>query len=169
MKIPQLTFEEFLLLPDSQREELQHIAMMQEGFVVDCRKWTHGQVKDAQEIMPSVTYQNIYDLVAIDMPGIATAPFHIVLATFEAIRQSVEEISLLESETLGGTPTPKEIEALDEMGGFDNFYKFPETDALCQGDITKYETVRALPWELCYVKALYNKAINDYTKALNKC
>lgn len=167
MKIPHLTFEEFLTHPD--REELQHLAFLQEGFTVDCRKWTHGQVKDTQETLGTeFTYQDIHDIVKIDIPNMEVS-FHIILATFEAIRQSIEGISLLEAETLGGTPTPKEIETLDEMGGFDKFYKFPETDALCQGDITKYETVRAMPWELCYVKALYNKAINDYTKAINKC
>jgi hypothetical protein len=168
MQVPRLTFEEFLVHPD--REELQHLAFLQEGFTVDCRKWTHGQVKDAQETLSTdYTYKDILDLVKIAMPNADAAPYHIVLATFDAIRQSIEDISLLEAETLAGTPTPKEIDVLDEMGGFDHFFKFPETDALCGGDITKYETVRGLSWELCYVKALYNKAINDYTKAVQKC
>jgi hypothetical protein len=168
MKIPRLTFEQFIFLPEDQRIELQTIASYI-PFEVNCKDWTHGQVKDAQDMMSKdITYQNIVDIVGLEIENAQSQLFHVVLGLFFAIQKGIEEISILEAENLGGLPTPKETEALAAMGGFDRFKHFPETDTLAGGQIWMHEAVRNLRWDLCFAKMLYNKAVNDYQKELLK-
>lgn len=166
MKIPRLTFEEFIMLPEAERMELQTIASYIK-FDVDCRQWTHGQVKDAQDLMMrEMTYKNVADIVGLEIPSVDGVPFHVVIGMFFAIRSSIEGITEIEEENLGFIPTDRQIQALEAMGGFGRFRHFPETDALAHGQIWMHETVRSLPWSDCFIKAMYDKAVNDYQKLM---
>lgn len=168
MKIPKLTFEEFVCLPEDERIELQ-IALSYTDYKVNCREWTHGQVKDAQDtIKEDMTYKDILDIVELEIKDCAKKPFHIVLGTFYAIKKSIQEISQLEADNLSGELSAKEMTALAQMGGFDKFKHFPETDSLAEGKIWMHEAVRAQRWDLCFAKLLYNKALSNYQKELNK-
>ena len=70
MKIPKITFIEFLQLPETERIELQTIIQnaneFDKTFEINCQEWTMGQVKDAQELLArQKTYDDIIKLVEI--------------------------------------------------------------------------------------------------------
>jgi hypothetical protein len=166
VKIPKLTYEEFLCLSDEERLSLQTIVEYTR-FDVDCRHWSFGQVKDAQGMLArDLTYGDIIKVVSLETEATERMDFHIVLGLFFSIRDGIRSITEQENEALGGVPTADEQRALEAVGGFDRFGHLPELDRLAQGQIWHYNDVRSMAWGDCFVKLLYDKTINDYRKEM---
>ena len=62
---------------------------------------------------------------------------HVFFGTFNGIAKSILEITEIENNALGHTPTGDEMIASEEVGGFDSFGYLPELDKLANGDILK--------------------------------
>ena len=75
--------------------------------------------------------------------------------TFNGIAKSILEITEIENNALGHTPTGDEIIASEEVGGFDSFGYLPELDKLAGGDILKYDAIRKQSWSDCFSKLAY--------------
>jgi len=171
MKIPKITFIEFLQLPETERIELQTIIAnaneFDKRFEVDCQEWTMGQVKDARELINrQKTYEDIIKLVEIERESAISLDVNEFLGLYNSIVKGINEITEIESKTLGHDPTPNEAIASEEVGGFSVFASMPQIDQLAKGNLLDYERIRALKWSDCFNKLVYDKRQNDFQSKL---
>ena len=171
MKIPKLTFLEFLQLPEAERIELQTIIAnaneFDKKFEIDCQDWTMGQVKDAQELINrQKTYEDIIKLVEIERESAISLDVNEFLGLYNSIVKGINEIFEIESNALGHDPTANEAIASDSVGGFSCFGSMPQVHQLAKGNILDHEKIRALKWNECFNTLVYDKRQNDFQSKL---
>jgi hypothetical protein len=165
MKIPKISYINFISLPEDKRLELQEVILVADIFTVDCKLWTWGKVKDVQSMLDDdITYKVIFDIANMEGYFKETTDFHIVLGMFNAIQKSITEITLTENTAMAYTPKPKEIEAANEVGGFERFGSIPQTLKLVQLLNCSYNDVNNTAWGLCFLALYYDKISNDFNK-----
>lgn len=164
MKVPKITYLEFLQLPEEKRIELQEIVFVAKVIEVDCQSFTWGKVKDLQSMLEGeITYQLIFDIAQMEGKKIAVyTPFHVVLGLFNSIKKGITDIKEKEEKALAYQPKPKEIQAADEVGGFEMFGSLPQTLKLTQLLNCSYNEVNAMDWATCFSSLVFDKVSKEY-------
>lgn len=169
MEIPKLTFNQFCMLPEEQQTELTTIISASENIDVDCRQWSFGRIKELQTILSKPFQTDFFNEILKDvLPNFYDLPFHVVLKTFNGIIESLKSITEIENKSLSTMLRADEVAAMEAIGGFDRFGRFPQILDLCDGDISKYDAICNTKWELAFSTLLYRKAQYDYQKELYK-
>ena len=156
MQIEKYTVEQFLFLPEEKRNEMTAIYNLV-TFDVDCKTWTFEAVKETQyQLKRPLDYKTMIEIVGRQIDGsLFDIDAHVFFGTFNGIAKSILEITEIENNALGHTPTGDEIIASEDVGGFDSFGYLPELDRLAGGDILKYDAVRKQSWSDCFSKLAY--------------
>ena len=156
MQIEKYTVEQFLFLPEEKRNEMTAIYNLV-TFDVDCKTWTFEAVKETQyQLKRPLDYKTMIEIVGRQIDGsLFDIDAHVFFGTFNGIAKSILEITEIENNALGHTPTGDEIIASEEVGGFDSFGYLPELDKLAGGDILKYDAIRKQSWSDCFSKLAY--------------
>ena len=156
MQIEKYTVEQFLFLPEEKRNEMTAICNLV-TFDVDCKTWTFEAVKETQyQLKRPLDYKTMIEIVGRQIDGsLFEIDAHVFFGTFNGIAKSILEITDIENNALGHTPTGDEMIASEEVGGFDSFGYLPELDRLAGGDILKYDAIRKQSWSDCFSKLAY--------------
>ena len=156
MQIEKYTVEQFLFLPEEKRNKMTAIYNLV-TFDVDCKTWTFEAVKETQyQLKRPLDYKTMIEIVGRQIDGsLFEIDAHVFFGTFNGIAKSILEITDIENNALGHTPTGDEIIASEEVGGFDSFGYLPELDKLAGGDILKYDAIRKQSWSDCFSKLAY--------------
>ena len=163
MQIEKYSVYEFLFLSEEKRAEMTAIYNLV-TFDVDCKTWTFEAVKETQYMMKrQLDYKAMIEIVSRQInTDILSIDAHVFFGTFNGIAKSILEITEIENNALGHTPTGDEMIASDEVGGFDSFGYLPELDKLAGGDILKYDAIRKQNWSDCFAKLAYESRQNRY-------
>ena len=163
MQIEKYTVYEFLLLPEEKRSEMSAIYNLV-TFDVDCKTWTFEDVKETQyQLKKQIDYKTMIEIVNRQIKkDIFEIDAHVFFGTFNGIAKSILEITDIENNALGHTPTGDEMIASEEVGGFESFGYLPELDRLANGDILKYDAIRKLSWSECFSKLAYDSRQSRY-------
>ena len=126
-------------------------------FDIDCKTWTFEAVKETQyQLKRPLDYKAMIEIVGRQIDGsLFDIDAHVFFGTFNGIAKSILDITEIENNALGHTPTGDEIIASEEVGGFDSFGYLPELDKLAGGDILKYDDIRKQSWSDCFSKLAY--------------
>ena len=167
MQIEKYTVEQFLFLPEEKRNEMTAIYNLV-TFDVDCKTWTFEAVKETQyQLKRPLDYKTMIEIVGRQIDGsLFEIDAHVFFGTFNGIAKSILEITDIENNALGHTPTGDEMIASEEVGGFDSFGYLPEMDRLANGDILKYEEIKKLSWSDCFSKLAYDSRQSRYQNKL---
>ena len=170
MKIKQLTYLDFLLLPESERLEYQEQCLCLNHFEIDCKTWTWGDVKFCQDVLSSdCTYIDILNVVQKESPKVTEkSPAHVVLNMFNSIKQSIEEITKIESESMQYQQPAKEKAAAEAVGGFERFGTFPQTLSMVGVVAPSIKEVEAYKWEVVFAAMVYKHVEAQFQKQLYK-
>lgn len=168
MKVPSYTFIEFLGLSDDVRAYLESVYTLQKPFEVDCKGWKFGDVKEMQILLSkeSVTYETVLTAVEKLHTNVMNMQAHIVIGLFTGVQKSIEQISELESKTLSSRLSAKQVQAMEEVGGFDRFGKFPEIKSVATSWGITYQEAFDMPWDIAFSTLYYDKVQNDYQQKL---
>ena len=163
MQIEKYSVYEFLFLSEEKRAEMTAIYNLV-TFDVDCKTWTFEAVKETQYMMKrQLDYKAMIEIVSRQIStDILSIDAHVFFGTFNGIAKSILEITEIENNALGHTPTGDEIIASEEVGGFESFGYLPELDRLANGDILKYDAIRKLSWSECFSKLAYDSRQSRY-------
>ena len=163
MQIEKYSVYEFLFLSEEKRAEMTAIYNLV-VFEVDCKTWTFEAVKETQYMMKrQLDYKAMIEIVSRQInTDILSIDAHVFFGTFNGIAKSILEITEIENNALGHTPTGDEMIASEEVGGFDSFGYLPELDRLANGDILKYDAIRKLSWSECFSKLAYDSRQSRY-------
>ena len=167
MQIEKYSVYEFLFLPEEKRAEMQAIYNLV-TFDVDCKTWTFEAVKETQyQLKRQLDYKAMIEIVSRQINSdILSIDAHVFFGTFNGIAKSILEITEIENNALGHTPTGDEMIASEEVGGFESFGYLPEMDRLANGDILKYEEIKKLSWSDCFSKLAYDSRQSRYQNKL---
>ena len=156
MQIEKYSVYEFLFLPEEKRNEMTAIYNLV-TFDVDCKTWTFEAVKETQyQLKRPLDYKTMIEIVGRQIDGsLFDIDAHVFFGTFNGIAKSILEITEIENNALGHTPTGDEIIASEDVGGFNSFGYLPELDRLAGGDILKYDAIRKQSWSDCFSKLAY--------------
>ena len=156
MQIEKYTVEQFLFLPEEKRNEMTAIYNLV-TFDVDCKTWTFEAVKETQyQLKRQLDYKTMIEILNRQINGsLFDIDAHVFFGTFNGIAKSILEITEIENNALGHTPTGDEMIASEEVGGFESFGYLPELDKLAGGDILKYDAIRKQSWSDCFSKLAY--------------
>lgn len=170
MKIKQLTYLEFLLLPEYERLEYQEQCLCLNHFEVDCKTWTWGDVKYCQDVLSSdCTYLDILNVAKKESPKLnEQSQAHIVLNIFNSIKQSIDEITKIESESMQYQQPAKERAAAEAVGGFERFGTFPQTLSMVGVVAPSIKEVEAYQWETVFAAMVYKHTEGQFQKILYK-
>ena len=169
MEITNLTFLQYTLLPEDYRLQYQEVYIAQEPVQIDCQSWTWGDVKKAQSILDSeLTFQDVFDLASqgAETPLTANSPAHLVYKLFLGVKKSIDEITQIESQAWTTQLTPKQIQAINEVGGFDAFGNMPQTIRLTEILRMSYTEVLTIPWELGFAAYSYDVKSSLYNQLI---
>lgn len=163
MQIEKYSVYEFLFLSEEKRAEMTAIYNLV-TFDVDCKTWTFEDVKETQyQLKKQIDYKAMIEIVSRQInTDILSIDAHVFFGTFNGIAKSILEITDIENNALGHTPTGDEIIASEEVGGFESFGYLPELDRLANGDILKYEAIKKQSWSDCFAKLAYESRQNRY-------
>ena len=163
MQIEKYTVYEFLFLPEEKKAEMSAIYNLV-TFDIDCKTWTFEAVKETQyQLKKQIDYKTMIEIVGRQITtDIFELDAHVFFGTFNGIAKSILEITEIENNALGHTPTGDEMIASEEVGGFDSFGYLPELDKLAGGDILKYDAIRKQNWSDCFAKLAYESRQNRY-------
>ena len=164
-----MKYIDFIQQPEIFRLEWEEKLLVSNVFdTVDCQSWTWGGVKDAQDLLSEApTYKDILDISMLEAPNFnENTEFHCVIGMYNAIRKSIIEISEIEKNALSGTLSPKEMAAIEKVGGFNEFGSIPQTLSLVPILGMSVEQVRAMPWDYCFSVLAYKKKENDFQKEI---
>jgi hypothetical protein len=163
MQIEKYSVYEFLFLSEEKRAEMTAIYNLV-TFDVDCKTWTFEAVKETQYMMKrQLDYKAMIEIVSRQInTDILSIDAHVFFGTFNGIAKSILDITEIENNALGHTPTGDEMIASEEVGGFDSFGYLPELDRLANGDILKYDAIRKLSWSECFSKLAYDSRQSRY-------
>lgn len=113
------------------------------------------------------TYKDILDIARLEAPELnENTQFHVVIGMYNAIRESIIEISELEHNALAGQLSAKEMNAIEKVGGFEDFGSIPQTLSLVPILGISFYEVRLQPWDLCFSVLAYEKKKNDFQKII---
>ena len=170
MEIYNLTYVQFLSLPEEYRNEMQEVYMCLKPIEVDAQSWTWGKVKEAQDLMSSeLTFKDILDIAKLEGYKLKEdSPAHVVFSNFLGVRNSINEITKLESEQWSNQLEPKQQQALDAVGGFAMFGTLPQTLRLTEILRMSYSEVLNVSWEIGFAAYTYDVKSNEYNKLILK-
>jgi hypothetical protein len=169
MKASEITFEEFLQLPESERMLIQEAFICQsETYDIDCLQWEWGQVKKAQELIAGdITYYDILETVQIEGSRFsARSKAANVFQMFTVISEHIKKISQMEDTTLSSDLTPKERLAIEVVGGFSEFGTLPQTLLLCKLFNDTFVNIQKYKYHICFLALYYDKKQGDFNKEL---
>ena len=170
MEIYNITYIKFLSLPEEYRNEMQEVYMCLKPIDVDCQTWTWGKVKQAQDLITEeLTYKDILDIALLEAVKLKEdSPAHLVFSTFLGVRNSINEISKIESEQWSSPLDPKQQQALDSVGGFEMFGTLPQTLRLTEILRMSYNEVLNVSWEIGFAAYTYDVRSNEYNRLILK-
>ena len=91
-----------------------------------------------------------------------------VILSFRKILHDIEKLIEIENSTLV-SQFPSEYGGLAEQVDFSMFNtEYFQLNDLAGGDITKFETIRKMPYKECFVQLLYIFKSNEFEKAVTK-
>ena len=91
-----------------------------------------------------------------------------VILSFRKILRDIEKLIDIENNTLT-SQFPSEYGGLMEQVDFSAFsQEYIQLNDLAGGDITKFESVRKMPYKECFVQLLYIFKNNEFEKAVTK-
>lgn len=129
-----------------------------------------GFVKDMQYYYNEglLTWDRLFDLVyeetGLKPSKMAETGVYNLREFVEYCTQQIESINTKESLNLGHKPTPDEERA--QIGVFSDYKSFPQFDALAQGDVSRFDDIRKIPYNRCFTKLMYDKQRADFDKRL---
>ncbi len=129
-----------------------------------------GFVKDVQELFTDafLTWKMLIDEIVkykkIRISEISKLGVFDLHCSFLYIKEQIELINKIESENLGHTPTFEENEAGIEV--FQKYKSFPQFLSLCNGDLTKLESIRKIEYSVCFAKLMYDADYSQYESNL---
>lgn len=135
----------------------------------DMMEQPFGYVKDFQyEIEQGLSFAKLIDLVTETkkIKNIGKEPLDKLMRFANYLITSIEQIVEVENESLAYEPDPDEIEA--GMDKFNGLGVYLQIRSLTNGDITKFDQVRKLPYSLCFTEMYTAKQMSDYQKDLMK-
>ena len=137
---------------------------------VDCQTWAWGKVKQAQDILTGeITFKDILDIAIMDGYKLKeTSPAHLIFSTFLGVRNSINEISKIESEQWATLLEAKQQQAIDSVGGFEMFGTLPQTLRLTEILRMSYNEVLNVSWEIGFAAYTYDVRSNEYNKIILK-
>ena len=167
MQIEKYTVYDFLFLPEGKKAEMSAIYSLV-TFDIDCKAWTFGDVKETQyQLKKQIDYRTMIEIVSRQInQDILQLDAHVFFGTFNGIQKSILEITEIENNALGHTPTGDEMIASEEVGGFESFGYLPELDRLAGGDVLKYDEIKKMKWADCFAKLAYDSRQNRYQNKL---
>jgi len=171
MILDNLTFVQFCSLNQEERELYQEAYLSIEPFdCVDCETWHWGDVKEVQDILAGQMNQG--DVLAIAKKECRylnqNSQAHIIYSAFNAIKNSIKKISEAESKEWASPITPKQEQALADVGGFDVFRSIPQTLHLAKLLGISYNEVLKQPWDLCFAVYSYDVRFAAYNALILK-
>ena len=171
MKIENITYKELQQKSNDDRLYFETLYGYIEPLPVDGKEtFTFGQVEQLCDVLQDVaTYEQILKVVQIVFPNMnENSAANIIFGAFNGIGKAIAEILELEQSTLSSPLTAKEINAMEAVGGFDKFGRLPLLKQLAEGDVTKFDKIRATKWNECFPLLVLNKVTNDYQNQLWK-
>ena len=171
MVASEITYIEFLSLPEIQRQEVQEIFLLAENhFEIECMEWSWGAVKNIQEMMmEDVSYMDIFEIAKMEGKKLTeTSPAVTIFTIFLEIKRQIEKITENESIRLSGELTVKEKVAAEVVGGFACFKHYPQTFELTRLLNCSYNDVEAMPYYICFLALSYEKTKADFKKEIFK-
>ena len=91
-----------------------------------------------------------------------------VILSFRKILHDIEKLVEIENNTLT-SQFPSEFSGLAEQVDFSAFStEYFQLNDLAGGDITKFETIRKMPYKECFVQLLYIFKNNEFEKMVTK-
>jgi hypothetical protein len=170
MEIYNLTYLQFLSLPEDYSNEMQEVYMCLTPVEVNCQKWTWGKVKEVQDMLNGeITFNDILEIAKKEGTELQdNSPAHVVFSNFLGVRNSINEISKIESEQWTTQLTPKQEQALNEVGGFSMFGAVPQTLRLTELLNMSYNDVLNVSWETCFAAYSYDVKSNEYNNLILK-
>lgn len=116
---------------------------------------------DTQQIM-----QDIMDELGLEF--ILCMKAWQVILSFRKILHDIEKLVEIENNTLT-SQFPSEYGGLAEQVDFSMFnQEYFQLNDLAGGDITKFDTIRKMPYKECFVQLLYIFKNNEFEKAVTK-
>lgn len=116
---------------------------------------------DTQQIM-----QEIMDELGLEF--ILNMKAWQVILSFRKILRDIENLLNIENNTLV-SQFPSEFSGLAEQVDFSAFNtEYFQLNDLAGGDITKFETIRKMPYKECFVQLLYIFKNNEFQKMVTK-
>ena len=116
---------------------------------------------DTQQIM-----QDIMDELGLEY--ILEMKAWMVILSFRKILHDIEKLIDIENNTLV-SQFPSEYGGLMEQVDFSMFnQEYFQLNDLAGGDITKFDTIRKMPYKECFVQLLYIFKNNEFEKAVTK-
>lgn len=170
MKIEQLTYWQFINLPEKERLEYQEQCLCLQPFEVDCKTWTWGDVKFCQDVLSSdCAYIDILNVVQKESPKVTgKSPAHLILNIFNSIKRSIEEITKIEGEAMAYEQKAKEKAAAEAVGGFERFGTFPQTLSMVGIVAPSIKEVEAYQWDVVFAAMVYKHVEAQFQKQLYK-
>lgn len=172
MKASEITYYDFLQLPEQQRAELEEVYICaKDTFTnVDVMQWSWSNVKSTQELLRGdVTYLDILKTVQIEAKKLTLySPAATIIKLFRAIQKQINQTVENESTALKSEIDPKARLAMDAVGGFESFGYYPQTFELCRHLNMSYSQVEQMPYSTCFVALAYFDRLDKYLKKYNE-
>jgi len=171
MVASEITYLNFLSLPEIQRQEMQELFILAENhFDINCMEWAWGDVKRIQEMMTEdVSYYYILDIAKMEGKKLKeSSPAVTIFIIFMEIKKQIEKITENEAIRLSGELTVKERVAAEVVGGFACFKHYPQTFELTRILNCSYNDVETMPYYICFLALSYEKTKADFNKEIFK-
>ena len=171
MVASEITYLNFLSLPEIQRQEMQELFILAENhFDINCMEWSWGDVKKIQEMMTEdVSYYDILDIAKMEGKKLTeSSPAVTIFIIFMEIKKQIEKITENEAIRLSGELTVKERVAAEVVGGFECFKHHPQTFELTRILNCSYNDVETMPYYICFLALSYEKTKADFNKEIFK-
>lgn len=177
IELEQITVCQYLELEDkseyhfAMKFAIQFTEPIDEFKIGDCMELPFGIVKDFQfDLEQGITFDKGLDYLSKitkrTIKQLTSEPVDKFFRGFNYLKKSIQDIIDVEAESLAHEPTEEEIEA--GMDKFEGLGVYMQIRSLCNGDITKYVQIRALPYSLCFTEMYTAKQTAEYQKALSK-
>lgn len=175
IELSPITVNEYLVLEDkSEYDFAMKFAFIfkepiDEYGIGDMMEQSFGFIKDFQyEIEQGFSFNKLINLIAETkkIDDIGNQPLDKFMRFANYLITSIEQIVDVENESLAHDPEPEEIEA--GMDRFNGLGVYLQIRSLTNGDVTKFDQVRKLPYSLCFTEMYTAKQMSDYQKDLMK-
>lgn len=173
MKASELTYFQFISLPDDKRMEAQEAFIVASGSfesVIDCLMWSWRDVKETQAVIDEdLSYLQILDIVKRESKKINEHSLAVVVfKMFNEIKKQIQKITEGEANALSGEMSVKEKLAAVAVGGFERLGTMPQTLLLCKLLNMPYDRTELMPYHICFMALLCNKVQSDFDTELTK-